>query len=254
MPTKATKPEIKQIGAADAEKLSGVAIEQKYDGMLTYYMNGLLFSDRWQEKSKNFPHIAKDLKLSALNDSVLVGEIYIPNGNNFSVNTLAEQSKAKFCVFDVIKADGKVVTGETFIRRQELLDKMVVPTEIIHFPVDFPDFKTGWDFVIQNNAEGVVLKELNKPYGVGWYKCKRLQEIKLEIKAYDPKESGSKGAFVLEGGNRCDALSQAYVQQYETIKAAGKTPMGELEYPFLTKEGRLFQPRLRRIFVKEDEC
>jgi ATP-dependent DNA ligase len=248
MSSYAIKPEMKVVGQTEAKCLPPCAIEQKYDGMLTYYMAGTLMSDRMINNTNKYKHIAQELKMLGVPDScILVGEIYVPGGNVFTVNTIVNYGKAHFCVFDIIQADGADIKGETFIRRQEILDKILKPSEVVHFPKDFENFETAWKFVEDTNAEGVVMKELNKPYGVGWYKCKKLLEFKLKILAFDNPEN-KKGAFVLEGGSRCDALSSSFVQQYEGIKAMGGVPMAELESPFLTSEGKLFQPRLRRIF------
>lgn len=264
--TEVMKPEIKQISPSELVKLDETKYhaQQKYDGMLVYAMvsedHASLFSDRWVSKTKEYKHIADSLV--GLPPCIIVGELYVPNTNNFAINSKENYSKARYCIFDVIQHLGQDVKGMPFEDRYRLLcdmvDKKYTADTIQQAPLDMPveldgPFAHKWEVVLKNNWEGLVLKPVGSKYGVGWLKCKRLEEIKLEIKAYDPKENNSKGAFVLEGGNRCDALSSRFKEEFEVIKASGKTPIAELEYPFLTKDGKLFQPRLRRIYAKEDK-
>jgi ATP-dependent DNA ligase len=255
MPSEAFKPEIKQITPEDMFKLdvSGYYPERKEDGMLAYAIAGdkgiTLFSDRMVNISSKYPHIIKQLE-NIPKGTILVGEMHIQNGNVFDVNTKANYPKARYCIFDIIQYEGISTKDKPIEERKELLAKLIHPntatTEHIEFPFSNGTYSDMWSLVEANKWEGIVLKPKNSFYAQGWLKCKLLQEIKIRILAYDPKE-GKKGAFILDGGNRCDALSPAYVQQFMDIQARGKTAIAECEYAFLTKEGKLFQPRLRQI-------
>jgi hypothetical protein len=248
----AIKPEIKHITPDDMFKLdvNDYYPEKKEDGMLMYYINGMLFSDRMINNTSKYPHIARELS-DFPKGIILVGEMHIQNGNVFDVNTKANFSKARYCIFDIIQYDGVSTKDNPIEERwkliESLFEKYGQSQEMLERPYSEGTYKDMWAEVEANNWEGLVLKPKGSKYGVGWLKCKRLLEIKIRILAYDPKENNSKGAFILENGSRCDALSQAYVQQFADISARGKTAIAEVEYPFLTKDGHLFQPRLRQI-------
>ena len=273
MATEAQKPAFKQITPDELSRLDLTKYwsEQKLDGMLTYAVISAepivagalsalsvvgsktrvtLFSDRMVNNTSKYPHIVKQLSNIPGGGTILVGEIYIENGNVFDVNTKANYEKAKYAVFDIIQHEGVSVKDRPIEERRELVKSLIRDYQGRAMDCNMP-LEGDWDMVVKHNWEGLVLKPKGSKYGVGWLKCKRLNEVKLEIKAHDPKENNSKGAFILEGGNRCDALSPKYLEQFMAIKAAGKTPMGELEYALITKDGKLFQPRLRQIFSKE---
>ena len=84
-----------------------------------------------------------------------------------------------------------------------------------------------------------------------WLKVKILKEAKVEIREHEP--SKEKGTFILADNNRVSGTSKDFVRQFHEIKAQGKIPMIEIEYCFLTDEGKYFQPRCRRIYAKGEE-
>lgn len=256
MASEVFKPEIKQITPEDMFKLDVGKYypERKEDGMLMYYIDGMLFSDRMINNTSKYPHIASELS-DFPKGLILVGEMHIENGNVFDVNTKANFDRARYCIFDIIQYEGVSIKDKPIEERWKLIEalfeKYGASQEMIERPFSSGTYSDMWMQVEANKWEGLVLKPKGSKYGVGWLKCKLLQEIKIRILAYDPKES--KGAFILDGGNRCDALSSAYVQQFADISARGKTAIAEVQYPFLTKDGHLFQPRLRRIYEEGGE-
>jgi ATP-dependent DNA ligase len=250
MASETFKPEIKQITPDELMTLDPAKYyaEKKYDGKLVYAIVGdrvALKSDRMNDITPNYSHIAKQLEgFSIPKGTILVGEMHIPDGNVFDVGTKANYPNAKYCVFDIIQFKGDDTRDKLIEDRQELLASLFLDGSIHRPEIGYyPDM---WARVMANKWEGIVLKPKGSKYAQGWLKCKLLQEIKIRILAFDPKE-GKKGAFILDGGNRCDALTPTYVQQFMDIRARGKTAIGEAEYAFLTKEGKLFQPRLRQI-------
>jgi len=236
------KPKIAQISPDQAKDKTNCHIQLKYDGIMAYYINNRLFSHRMNDITDKYKHIVGEI----IHDVILVGEIYVPDGNVFTVSTKTNYGKAKFVMFDIIKFDNEDIKSKRYSERLATMKDLVADTEIVHFPKEFPNFETGWKWVEENKAEGLVLKE-DTAYGEGLYKCKLLQEFKLEILDFD-NPNGKKGAFILEGGSRCDALSGKFVEEFNAIKGMGGVPIAEVEAPFLTREGKLFQPRLRRIY------
>jgi ATP-dependent DNA ligase len=133
----------------------------------------------------------------------------------------------------------------SYSQRQALLGQLVkeISSEFITPLVKFKDFESGWNYVKETKGEGLVVRNEQN-----WFKVKILQEAKVEIKAHE--ESKEKGTFILIDNNRVSGTSKEFVRQFKEIKAQGKIPIAEIEYPFKTESGSYFQPRLRRIYTK----
>jgi hypothetical protein len=218
---------------------SNCDITLKRDGTLITFKEGKLFSPRC-ERSERFSHILNILK--AKNVPELFGEMYIEGGNVFDISSSENWKKAKFMPIDL--ADKSL----NYAQRQALLKQLVteISNEAITPLVKFKDFKEGWNFVKETNGEGLVIRDERN-----WFKVKALREAKVEIKNHEP--SKEKGTFILIDGNRISGTSKDFVRQFWEIKAKAKIPIAELEFPFLTKDGHYFQPRLRKIYAKGEE-
>lgn len=217
-------------------------ISLKLDGTLLYYLEKNLVSERACVRNSRFGHIKKILDEN--NFPECYGEMFISEDSNvFAVSSKENWSKAKFMIIDLVdRQDLKyadrmklIETKISQIKNNTSIQKLIL----------FPTIKQGWDYVVKNEREGLILRNDNQ-----FYKIKLLKEVKIEIIAH--KESLEKGTFILANGSSCSGTSVAYVEQYKNLKAQGKTPIAEIEYPFLTKDGNYFQPRLRRIFALED--
>jgi hypothetical protein len=228
---------IEDLKPSQAEKrdFSNMDITLKKDGTLIYYKNGRLFSPRC-ERSERFKHILEELKKNDIPNNCF-GEVYVEGGSVFEVSKRENWSKAKFMPIDI--EDNSL----SYSQRKALLNQVLkqVKSEIITPLKEFKDFQEGWDFVEKNNEEGLVIRNDRN-----WFKVKKLFEAKIEIEKH---EIGSeKGCFVLINGNRVSGTSLSFVNKFKELKEQGKKPIAEVEYPFLTKEGKYYQPRLRRIF------
>jgi len=159
--------------------------------------------------------------------------------NVFTISRSENFSNARFMPIDLMD------NNLSYFQRHELLGKLVngLNNEFITPMIQFNSFNEGWDYVKKNDSEGLVIRDENS-----WFKVKILKEVKIEIQDHEP--SKEKGTFILADGNRVSGTSVSFVAQFHNIKAKGKIPMGEIEYPFLTESGSYFQPRLRRIFIK----
>jgi len=220
---------------AEKRTFSNHDITLKRDGTLIYFKDGKLFSPRC-ERSDRFRHILNILKASNIPECF--GEMYIEGGCVFDVSRSENWNKAKFMPIDM-------ESNLSYSERQTLLQEAVkqIGSEFITPLVKFNNFKEGWDFVEKNDSEGLVIRNSYE-----WFKVKKLKEVKIEISSHEP--SKEKGTFVLVNGNRVSGTSREFVQKFKDIKASGKIPVAEIEYPFMTEEGSYFQPRLRRIFIK----
>jgi len=223
---------------AEKRDFSDMDITLKRDGTLIYFKNGELESPRCN-RSVRFRHILNILKEN--NSPECYGELYIEGGNVFDVSRRENWNKAKFMPIDLED------TQLSYSERQAVLKKLVeeISSESITELQKFKDFDEGWNYVKENDSEGLVIRNNSN-----WFKVKALKEVKIEIAEHEP--SKEKGTFILKDGNRVSGTSKEFVRKFHELKAQNKIPIAEIEYPFLTKNGSYFQPRLRRIETIEN--
>ncbi len=224
---------ISLVSEAKAEQLQGYDISLKIDGSLIYYKDNKLFSPRC-ERSDRYKHILDILIKN--NFPNCMGEIFISETSNvFDISRSENWSKAKFYVFDLL-------IDLPYHERMERLNwevaklnnPSIVPMKL------FDSFQEGWKYVKDNKCEGLILRNSNN-----WFKCKLLQEEKIEIIMHEVGKD--KGTFILSNGSRISGTSMQFVLQYADIKSKGNKAIAEVEFCFKTQEGKLFQPRLRQI-------
>ena len=230
--------QFKQLEIEDALFLKNkFDITLKRDGTQIEWKNGCLLSKRDLVRNDRFPHIVKLLKDNKFPDCV--GEMYIQKGNVFDVSRSENWCRALFMPFDLYM-------NKPLEQRQELIDKLInkIKSKSITKPIRFDSIKEGWDYVKKNNGEGLVLKGES-----GWFKIKILQESKVEVAKWE--KGNTKGTFILKDNNRISGTSVDFVNQFLEWKKQGKKVMAECEYAFLTDSKKMFQPRLRRLFLKK---
>jgi len=232
-----------KINEARQKNLSSFDIMLKEDGTLMNYVNKNLISPRVIVRNDRFPHIKKILDEN--NFPSCFGEMYIEGkGTNvFDVSSKENWKKAKFLIIDLNDNTIPYVERQKIIsvKVKELNDKGIKDlTPMIRFET----IEEGWKYVLDNDEEGLVLRNIHNPNI--WFKVKILKEAKLKIIGW---ESGSdKGTFILENGSRISGTSVGYVKSYKDIIESGGVAIAETEFPFYTKDGKLFQPRLRRVY------
>jgi hypothetical protein len=231
---------IEDLKPEQAEKrdFSNCDITLKRDGTLITFKDGKLFSPRC-ERSERFKHILNILKENNMPNCY--GEVYIDGGNVFDISSSENWKNAKMMIIDIQDSD------LSYKERQALLGQLIeeISNEAITPMVRFDDFKTGWNYVKENESEGLVIRNERN-----WFKVKALKEVKVEIKEHE--ESKEKGTFILIDNNRVSGTSKEFVRQFKEIKASGGKAIAEIEFPFITENGHYFQGRLRRIY-KEGE-
>lgn len=230
---KMEKPKMKSMTIDEARligKYRKFDITLKYDGTLMFWNGTDLVSDRGIVRTDRFRHIAKMLKEK--NIPSCMGEIYVTKEDIgkkrtcvFDISSSENWSKARYCVF----SPDNVV---------ELVDEL--DSDMIHKPISFLDLDRAWEYVLENNEEGLVLKS-----GKELYKVKAKTEIKEPIVEWE--SSKDKGTFILKSGNRISGTSMGFVKQYQDIKAKGKVAQAEVEMLFITEGNKYFQPVLREI-------
>lgn len=230
------KLEFKELKVDEAMLKGFKHISLKRDGTQLYFVDGELISNRDCYRNNRFPHIVKLLKKFDINN--VIGEMYIEKGNIFDITSKINWGNARYMFFDI-------VSNQSLEQKQaliaELVDKINNPS--ITKPMLFISVKEGWEYVTKNNGEGLILKN-----GDSRYKVKKLNEAKVKIIGL---ETGlQKGAFLLENGGKVSATSRDFVEKYNRL-SNGNEILAEIEYPFKTKDGKFFQPRLRDLIIKE---
>jgi hypothetical protein len=217
-------------------------ISLKLDGTMIYFINGKLFSPRC-DRGDRFKHILDILVKNKFPNCI--GEMYIDKKGScvFDVSRSENWSKAVFMPFHLVD------NTKSFDEGQEILAQKVkeLNNPFIKPMIKFRSFIEGWDYVKENESEGLVLRNSRE-----WFKVKILKELKEEIVGHEVGTS-PKGTFTLASGNRVSGTSISFVQQFFNIKSQGKTPIMELEFAFTTDEGKYFQPRCRRVYPKGEE-
>ena len=173
------------------------------------------------------------------------GEMYIENGNVFDISKKVNWNKAKFMPIDLIDSkNNPKIYDYNYSERQLLMFELVkkLSNACITPLKRFDSFDEGWKYVLDNNSEGLIMRNEDN-----WFKIKLLKEAKVKIKEHEVGKD--KGTFILddENNNRVSGTSTQFVLQYLKIKKEGKEAIAEIEYPFITKNGNYFQPRLRQI-------
>lgn len=229
--------------------------EEKVDGTRMTFDGRDIFSDRDINRNDRFPHIVDALR--KLNWKVR-GEVALPHGNVLQINKRENWNQARFYLFDLFEYNGQnlrdIDSEETRSRIEHTLKSF--GSNVIIAPKLFKDFGDGWDYVKDQRrqgryVEGVVLKPI---HGSTPFKIKYLVEEKFQIIGYESGES--KGAFIIHRKNgvvgKVSATSVGYVAQYKDLIAKGLKVFVEVEYQFLTDDGKPFQPRLRRLGTWRD--
>ena len=227
---------IKEIKLNDflLKNFNGV-ISLKRDGCMMYFKNNNLISDRNIIRNDRFPEITAILRKN--NFPECIGEMYVEGGNVFDISRKENWHKAKFMPFSILNCHNVATELEIIMEAVKMINNPKLTSLVL-----FKDIKTAWDFVIQNNQEGLILKS-----GYGWYKIKKLMEGKFKIAGYE--KGKDKGTFILENGSRISGTSMGIVNKYFELAKICE-PMAEVEYCFITDSGKLFQPRLRRIYAE----
>ena len=239
-------PDFKEIDLAEAKHLSNTSylIESKIDGCCMSWKNDELISERGCVRNDRFPHIVKELK-SFGHD--LQGEVAIPFSNVLTLNRKENWHLAKFYAFDPLAID-----DDPEAKRKEL-ERLFKSNQFknITIPFRWMNFRKAWAWVQKHGVEGLVFKSL---LGGKDYKLKDWKEAKLQVVGHVPGKQ--KGAFQMLNVNgsvsSVSATSVAYLDKYRQLIKAGEEVWVEIEYLFLTCDGKPFQPRLRELDKKSE--
>lgn len=166
------------------------------------------------EKTDNVPHL-RDLDLSDLKGSVLDGELVAGKDSNAVAHALGsratEEEKAdiRYIVFDILIFRGVDVRRKEDSVRRALLEKCFKETKLanqtlinlIPRPASMTPAQKKQVLLdaLAEGEEGVMMKDVTKPYGKGWMKVKRRARYDVVVTGYEEPEefSKKKGSEVL---------------------------------------------------------
>jgi ATP-dependent DNA ligase len=254
------------IDLRNAKALSnGWVFEIKYDGMRQLFIDGKLFSEFEVDNTQKFRHIRNEL--DGIN-AVLDGEIFLENGSSIEIKERKNWSKAKYVVFDILKLGKTNLMKLPLIERRKILfslfNEKLKCGKFVKLSKGFFNFNEAWNYVLKNNLEGLIAKNLYSPYesdlnnlfkvkrSWNWLKIKNWKEAKEKIIGFEKSNSTSvfsKGAFILENGTRISALSKEIVKEYENLRQFGNV-FAEFYYLKKTKDGKYFHPKLKRLVLE----
>lgn len=227
--------------------------ELKMDGNRTFWERDRLLSARFIDCNNKFRHIYKEL--NGLN-AILDGEIAIENKGVLDLNCKENWKDAKYYVFDILEIDCLDLRTYNLVERQKELKKAIEGLENVKFIKQFNSFDEGWNYVKQNNLEGLIAKDKRTCYlgniyldtrTWAWVKIKNWKEERLRIIGIE--EGETKGSFILENGTKVSALKPSIAKLYnpnDILEA-------EITYITKTKNGKLFQPTMKRLFKNNKE-
>ncbi len=204
------------------ERMTGIAAaEYKLDGERIQIHKGKerieLFSRRLEKITHHFPDIVEAIakSLKSTEEIILEGEVvavdlqtleFLPfqelmhRRRKHGIQEAMEEYPVILNVFDVLYINGNAKTSLTYIKRRDLIEKIIVqqhsknkeydtnnnkirlvPQTVVKNPEQISEFMTS---AIQSGCEGLMIKQLNSIYRAGareyaWIKLKREYQSEL---------------------------------------------------------------------------
>lgn len=208
---------------------------------------------RFEEKMDGvFAHCAVINADGAIKDSILIGEL-MPGGDFFAfdIASMNGTDVRAFALRDRLGWLGSVLLEECTSARLEVKERgrtVVIP----HSALRTPNFGHGGEFleaVLARGGEGAVAKDLDAPFGIGQFKCKRVETFDLVVVAKHESKSSVRLAWLAEGEDggwrmedgagwcpvRGSNFLRVNVGDVIEVAAFGRTASGKLREPRFVK-------------------
>lgn len=186
----------KDIDYQDLDTIPFNLVQLKYDGQWCR----LEVDDKGKAVGYSRTGIAREFpNLSVLADSIIVGEFLF--GTQWS---LRRGRSGKFVVFDCVKVNGNLIDTMAYVTRIALLQQTLangkapfwLKQAITRGPEQLDEL---WNSkVLGGDFEGIVLRNVEDPWGIPLYRCKRDFEKTLfavEFKEGEGKHAGRLGSI-----------------------------------------------------------
>lgn len=172
--------------------------EEKFDGERCWLDGSRgaprLYSSGNTDRSLAVPHIVRAHKL--LEGAALDGEIVAPSrrfGDVVSVlhsgperahQVQIETGFVRFHAFDLMAFEGQDLTHRPLRERRKTLETLVARLRnpaLVCVPQTAENKREFYRTIVRNGGEGVVLKNLDLMYGLGWVKAKHRADVSAVI-------------------------------------------------------------------------
>ena len=246
-----------QIEPEQARKLDndGYIFELKIDGSREFWLHGDLVSARCINHNERYRHVFN--ALTGVN-AILDGEICLHNSNVLELNKKENWSKAVYYVFDILELGGKDLRNKPLHERQAILNSIIttINNPNVKFITQFKDFKSGWDYIMKNDLEGLMAKKKDSTYDTivlkerrshNWFKIKNWLEGKDEIIGHNIRTT-QKGSFALSCGTNVNCPDMETLKEYNEAIKKNKKVFAEFYYRFKSKNG-FYTPILKRLVI-----
>jgi ATP-dependent DNA ligase len=250
---------------------------------------------KYVDKTENCPHLTKVKWPKELWGTQLDGELVHPKSEGSHMTTtimgaLPEKAIAlqkehgylKYRLFDSPQVCGEDISKLSDRKRREKLLEIIpklqkyIKGEVIpRSPAT--EAKSMYEFIVGRGGEGVMLKDLDAPYGRGWYKVKKVKTWDVVIMGYeDPKETSEKtdgsvsetrlhkkgwiGAIIfgfyvngeLKKFGTCGGIPDAVLEELSKNKKKNIGRAIEIKAQERTKKGKFRHPRFVRFRDDKD--
>lgn len=207
-------------------KLDGWRFLMHFGGKLDRtYMTGRRISSKtgkFSEKGLCAPHLSPaTLQCGGhkLGYTVIDGEVMPPVDRTFAdiagimnvepgkaATRIVEIGKPMYYAFDILFYDGKdvrtcplkqrLVLLQAVLRTSFVDQKLVYEAPHHHHEGGRTSAEDYYTHIVETGGEGVIVKDLEAPYGKGWMKLKRFSTIDAVIMGYTDAEHGVTGKYV----------------------------------------------------------
>lgn len=161
--------------------------------------------NKYCDKTDNVPHMTLN-EYEGLEGTVLDGEIM--HKDFLATNSIMNSSRAlaiekqdklgnlEYFAFDVLFFRGKDLRSMPLSQRRKVLEKVVekMDNPFIKAIEQFVDnFSEHFKRIVEENGEGIIVKDLRLGYGAGWAKLKRSVDVSCVISGFKEGTNKYKG-------------------------------------------------------------
>lgn len=146
----------------------------------------------------------------SFNYTVLDGEVIPPPGATFwdmasimnadpetAAKTIARIGEPTYHVFDCLFHDDQDLRERSMLERKSITDSIVreLCHPNIHLLPTVELSRDNFDIVVRRGGEGLIAKEIDAPYGEGWYKIKKVYTLDVIVTGFTAAKFGKTGQY-----------------------------------------------------------
>lgn len=248
--------------------LSNFLAELKEDGeRIIAVKEGLqiwLYNRRGREKSAIYSELVRELEKLEL-DFVIDAEVItcdelfnsLQHRSNLSDRNKIKEAEKKYpiklMVFDIISLNKLDLRNKSLIERKKYLECLrgLEKIEVLNW-FEGEDIRKLWEYVKENNKEGIILKLKNSVYEYrrsnSWIKLKNFKEVEVSFSRYESNNAGVK-LISQEVEVQVQADSSSRVEKIkEKINNGGEVRV-LVQYLSKGESGRLRFPSCRSVLI-----